>query len=200
MPATCRDDPALFFADQANMQSLNEIKQTKPASDTAPKVRFRRLRIRFDSFADLFPGKDGRRGREINEDGQPSAGKRLRVSGAVTELAMSLNNASLEWARVQGAEAVGRVIDPLLQHIKSDWCRGNDAAFNYVLDWMALLVQHPERLPGIAIAVQGHSGSGKSIIVHKLMEIVGKSASLFVKNKDKFADKDRKSTRLNSSH
>lgn len=51
----------------------------------------------------------------------------------------------------------------LLQaHIRENLCRGNEEHYVYLLNWMALLVQQPGRLPGVAICLHGGEGTGKT--------------------------------------
>jgi hypothetical protein len=49
----------------------------------------------------------------------------------------------------------------LRQHIEENLCRGDRAKTEYFLNWCALLVQQPGRLPGVAICLQGDEGTGK---------------------------------------
>jgi hypothetical protein len=96
--------------------------------------------------------------------------KRPRLSGPNIMMAVSNKHAD-EWASTRpDADAV---VDPVLRHIRDDWCHKDEASYNYVMNWMALLVQRPEVLPGVALVIQGKQGAGKSVVIHKLGEIVG---------------------------
>lgn len=57
------------------------------------------------------------------------------------------------------------------QHLKDVVCRGNDAYFNYLLDYFAHMVQYPGRLPGVALVIRGMQGTGKTII-YKMFELL----------------------------
>lgn len=61
-----------------------------------------------------------------------------------------------------------------LDFIKSAWCNDNDTVYNYVIRWMAHLVQRPLEKTNKAIVLKGVQGTGKSIIVHTLSKILGK--------------------------
>jgi hypothetical protein len=61
----------------------------------------------------------------------------------------------------------------LLAHLHDVWCSGNDAQFQYVIRWMALLMQRPWEKPEIALVLRSEQGSGKTIIVDVLLKILG---------------------------
>lgn len=62
---------------------------------------------------------------------------------------------------------------PLLNHIKNVWCSGKEDYYTYVVNWMANLIQHPEKKIGVSIVIKGIEGSGKGIVVQKLGKIIG---------------------------
>lgn len=51
---------------------------------------------------------------------------------------------------------------PFLKHILDNICRGNDEHYQYIVKWMALAVQHPDRPGEVAIVLRGRQGTGKS--------------------------------------
>lgn len=61
----------------------------------------------------------------------------------------------------------------ILDHVRKVWCSGNAAQFDYVVRWLALLVQQPWRKPGVALVLRSREGSGKTIIVQILLDILG---------------------------
>ena len=74
----------------------------------------------------------------------------------------------------------GRAVDPkrgkcgkILAHIRDVWCGGDAAQFEYVLRWMALLVQKPWIKPEVALVLRSKEGTGKTMIVHMLLDIFG---------------------------
>jgi hypothetical protein len=50
-----------------------------------------------------------------------------------------------------------------LAHLLANICQGNQAYFDYLLNWMAHTIQRPEELPGIAIVFRGQQGTGKGV-------------------------------------
>ena len=54
--------------------------------------------------------------------------------------------------------------EPFWQHIKENVCDGNEECFNYFQMWIYDLLANPLHRNGIAIAVSGDQGCGKSII------------------------------------
>lgn len=58
-------------------------------------------------------------------------------------------------------------------HIHEVWCGGNSAQFEYVMWWLALLVQRPWIKPEVALVLRSREGSGKTIIVQMLLIIFG---------------------------
>lgn len=63
--------------------------------------------------------------------------------------------------------------DLILAHIRAVWCGDDVAQFNYVLRWMALLVQRPWEKPDVALVLRSRQGSGKTLIVQILLRIFG---------------------------
>jgi len=62
--------------------------------------------------------------------------------------------------------------DAILKLIKV-LCNHEDNAYNYVLDWLANLVQEPGLKPGTAILFKSGQGAGKSTLVTILRKILG---------------------------
>jgi hypothetical protein len=63
--------------------------------------------------------------------------------------------------------------DKIHAHIRDILCSGVASIFNYVLDWCANLVQHPERQGNIVIVLTGPEGAGKAILAKLLHRILG---------------------------
>jgi len=57
------------------------------------------------------------------------------------------------------------------EHIQSNVCGKNQEHFDYLINWMALAVQQPGRLPGVAVVVIGREGTGKSAFFHWFAEV-----------------------------
>jgi hypothetical protein len=58
-------------------------------------------------------------------------------------------------------------------HIRDVWCGGDAAQFDYVMRWLALLVQKPWVKPEVALVLRSKEGTGKTIIVQMLLDIFG---------------------------
>lgn len=61
----------------------------------------------------------------------------------------------------------------LLEHI----CVGNREHYDYVLDWLADLVQHPADIPGVSVVLRGEPGAGKGRFARVITDIVGSAHS-----------------------
>jgi hypothetical protein len=64
----------------------------------------------------------------------------------------------------------GNKHQPLLDHILNNICSGNEEHFNYLIGWLARLVQDPGCPGEVAVCMRGKRGTGKSLLV----KIVGK--------------------------
>ncbi len=51
-----------------------------------------------------------------------------------------------------------------LEHIRNNIAGGKQEYADYILQWMAHIVQHPEQRVGVAIVLQGRQGTGKSLM------------------------------------
>lgn len=67
--------------------------------------------------------------------------------------------------------------DLFYDHLRQNYCNGDKATAETVLNWMAHFVQRPGVPIGWALAVVGDMGSGKSIVSDVLATIVGKEYS-----------------------
>jgi hypothetical protein len=59
------------------------------------------------------------------------------------------------------------------EHIWRVVCKKNEAAFNYFIQWMANLLQHPELQGYSFIVMRGEKGAGKGIVAQSLLRILG---------------------------
>ena len=76
------------------------------------------------------------------------------------------------WRGLAVAPAAGSCV-LILEHIRLVWCSGNMAQFEYVIRWLALLVQRPWQKPEVALVLRSREGTGKTIIVQILLNILG---------------------------
>lgn len=72
---------------------------------------------------------------------------------------------------VQAAE--GPDIDDFLDHLHDNICNGNTEYYQYLLDWLAHMVQKPGERPKTGIAVIGGQGTGKGIMIDFLKSMMG---------------------------
>jgi biotin operon repressor len=60
------------------------------------------------------------------------------------------------------------IINLYLEHIRLYWCGGDQTIFEYVMKWLAHLLQYPGSKAGTAIVAIGPEGVGKNIITDQL--------------------------------
>jgi hypothetical protein len=53
-------------------------------------------------------------------------------------------------------------------------CAQNDESYEYVLNWMAQIFQHPTEKPGTALVLRGHQGTGKNTFSGVLGRLIGR--------------------------
>ena len=54
-------------------------------------------------------------------------------------------------------------------HLKHIWCRDNIEHYNYLMAWLADIIQNPAEKKGVALVIKGGKGWGKSIIFEELL-------------------------------
>lgn len=62
------------------------------------------------------------------------------------------------------------VLEPLLFHLQTSWSRNCPQKFNYILNFLADLFQHPHRKLGVALLLFSQPGAGKGIVLNFLGE------------------------------
>ncbi len=60
-----------------------------------------------------------------------------------------------------------------LQHIEKNICQENESHYNWIIDWIADLVQKPWRKPGTAIILRGEMGVGKGAFAKHIGKLFG---------------------------
>ena len=58
-------------------------------------------------------------------------------------------------------------------HIRNIICSKDQVMFNYVMGWMANMVQHPEEAGQVALVLKGGKGAGKGMLGNCLCELLG---------------------------
>lgn len=61
-----------------------------------------------------------------------------------------------------------------LNHVRDNVCSGNPEHFNYLVGWMARLVQHPDGPGEVAVVLRGRRGTGKSFFSKVLGDLFGR--------------------------
>lgn len=61
----------------------------------------------------------------------------------------------------------------ILNHIFVVWCCGNQAFYDYILRWLAYMIQHPDRMAETAIVLKSGQGTGKNILVDMIRRYFG---------------------------
>ena len=65
------------------------------------------------------------------------------------------------------------LIQPYLDHIERIICNGDTTCYEYVLNWLAHLVQKPHEKPEVAIILKAGQGTGKGTFVEPIGKIIG---------------------------
>lgn len=63
---------------------------------------------------------------------------------------------------------------PFLDHVRNNVCSGNPEHYNYLVGWMARLVQHPDGPGEVAVVLRGRRGTGKSFFAKVLGALFGR--------------------------
>ena len=63
--------------------------------------------------------------------------------------------------------------EPVLHHILNSWCDGDKDHYDYVLNYLAHIIQKPHKKTGVLLALQSKEGGGKGFILDKIAEIIG---------------------------
>ena len=66
---------------------------------------------------------------------------------------------------------------PLLRHLYKYVCRSDGDLYRWLISWLANIVQEPGRKPGVAIALLGDQGAGKTILYRYLAAMYGTHAA-----------------------
>ena len=81
----------------------------------------------------------------------------------------------------------------ILDHVKDVIAGGDHRKAEFIIEWCADIVQNPTRKPGVAIALRGSEGTGKTVLGAILRTVLGPRNVLVN------ADKDRLLGRFNSA-
>jgi hypothetical protein len=62
--------------------------------------------------------------------------------------------------------------DNLIEHIKKIWCDNDEITFEYVMNWLAWVIQRPHTKIGVMLALKSKQGAGKGIVLGIIQEIM----------------------------
>jgi hypothetical protein len=62
------------------------------------------------------------------------------------------------------------VCDKFLAHLRDVICSGNEEQYDYLIKWLAFLVQCPGLMPKVAVAMRGRQGTGKGMLAKEMMK------------------------------
>lgn len=63
--------------------------------------------------------------------------------------------------------------EPVLNHIKEIWCSGDEDQYEYVMNYLAHIIQKPWKKTAVCLALHSKQGAGKGVILKKLENIIG---------------------------
>lgn len=136
------------------------------------------------NVAELWAKDDLRRDHaRIVFDPRPLEQRDAREFNVFRGLAIDAQRAD-EKARERKEESIAADVDPVLRHIRMVWCRNHQKLYDYVLNWLAMMLQRPWERPATALVLRGPQGAGKGIIVDLLKAIVGKLNFVAVSRSD----------------
>jgi hypothetical protein len=64
---------------------------------------------------------------------------------------------------------------PILDHIKHIWCKGDEEIYNYVTSYYAHIIQKPHKKSGVVLCIKSKQGAGKGVVMDALSNIIGKN-------------------------
>ena len=127
--------------------------------------------MRFTAFQQLHAGRKIN-GKSVAATWLSSSARRTYAS-LVFDPSASCDKDSYNTWRGLAVEPKPGPCGKILAHIHDIWCSGDPAQFEYVLKWMALLVQKPWVKPEVALVLKSREGTGKTIIVEMLRNVFG---------------------------
>ena len=68
----------------------------------------------------------------------------------------------------------GRKHESFLLHVRDNVCSGNPEHYNYLVGWMARMIQHPDGPGEVAVVLRGKRGTGKSFFAKILGAMFGR--------------------------
>lgn len=66
------------------------------------------------------------------------------------------------------------------RHLEENVCRGDPVLICWLWDWIAQIIQQPEKKSGLAVVIRGDKGTGKSVLSNVVAKLVGECNSVTV--------------------
>lgn len=77
------------------------------------------------------------------------------------------------------------VLSLFLNHIKEIWANNDGDIYNYIINWLAHIIQKPERKTGVLLILRSNEGAGKNILQRFISDyMIGKQYSLLTSRAD----------------
>jgi hypothetical protein len=127
--------------------------------------------MRFTAFQQLHAGRKIN-GKSVAAAWLNSSGRRTYSSLAFDPSGRCDKDSYNTWRGLAVEPKPGQCAK-IFAHIREIWCGGDAAQFEYVLNWLALLVQKPWIKPEVALVLRSRQGAGKTIIIEMLLTIFG---------------------------
>jgi hypothetical protein len=183
-------DPVEELVQRLNEEFMvvNEHGKTMVYQTSYDSLRERKYhqRLQFKDFLDLYCNQRIEVGRDSNKKPiyQP-AGKVWKehtkrkqfLKGVVFDPSNKEQDGVLNlWQGFAVKAQAGGSWDRLIEHVHDIICRRNEANFDYLMSWMARLVQRPAEMGEVAVVMRGEQGVGKGILANALRRIIGPHA------------------------
>lgn len=76
-----------------------------------------------------------------------------------------------------------------LKHCREIVCRGNADQYEYLIGWLAHMVQRPEEKPGVGLVLKGPKGAGKDTVADYVARMIGRRHAPTVAESDHIVGK-----------
>ena len=147
----------------------------EPAFDRILQRKFN-VRITFEDFRKLHLNRHIQIGKKVLKAADvwlESTGRRDFLGGVVFDPSRSCATNALNLWDGFAVEPKAGSWDLLKSHILSVICGGNESYYNYLISWMARLVQFPAQQGEVAVVLRGGEGTGKGTLARALLHILG---------------------------
>tara|TARA_R110000824_G_scaffold387325_1_gene582568 strand:+ start:1483 stop:4167 length:2685 start_codon:yes stop_codon:yes gene_type:complete len=73
---------------------------------------------------------------------------------------------------------------PILEHLLKRWCSNKPEVYEYVMNYLAHIIQKPYQKSGVVLTLKSDEGAGKGLILNHLSAIIGESHYVQINNID----------------